>query len=86
MRQKWGLVRAVSVAILFSAICFLNNGSRAVHTLLELRAAGHSSVTPQTNQATVDEQLDQSKPDEGTSTESTSSCPAEANPDGKLHD
>lgn len=64
MRQKWGLIRAVSVAVLFSAICVLNNGSRAVHTLLEIRATDDPApIAAPADEGQADEGLTPLKPD-----------------------
>lgn len=63
MRQKWGLIRAVSVAALFSTVCILNNGSRAIHTLLEIPATGPAPTVLPVNEATADDEFARSKPD-----------------------
>lgn len=63
MRQKWGLIRAVSVAILFSTVCVLNNGSRTIYTLLEIRGAGVTPVAEPAKAESAVDGLEQSKSD-----------------------
>lgn len=63
MRQKWGLIRAVSVAVLFSTICVLNNGTRSVHTLLEIRATDPAPIAAQADEGQADDGLTPLQPD-----------------------